>query len=375
VTAVAAVRRGWSVVRDDVVAALPAWLTVRVLVATAWVLVRVMVDEFGQPDPQQLTEGLAAWDGTFYRDIAQEGYGALPEEALRFFPLYPLLGRMASVLALGDVTIGLIIVANVLALVTGALVHRLVMHETGDTALARRAVWATALFPGAFVMAWAYSEPLMIAAAVGTLLALRKKQWGWAALGGVLAALSRPLGLLLVIPAIIEILPGLRTASRREQVQRLGAVAGPPIGLTLYLAWSGIRYGDFWAPISVQSQFRGEGVDPISRLWDGVGELFGSESLGDGLHIPFAIGFVVLAVVAFRRWPLSLAAFGTATLVVALAAENLNSLERYGLNAITLAFALATLARPPWAERVMIAIGSAGVVALSALAWTGAYVP
>jgi hypothetical protein len=152
-------------------------------------------------------------------------------------------------------------------------------------------------------------------------------------------------------------------------------VAGPPIGLSLYLMWSGVRYGDALAPFEVQSQFRGDGIDPASRLWDGLGELFGSEALGDGLHIPFALGFVVLTIVVFRCWPLSFALYSVAVLVVALAAENLNSLERYGLNAIPLALALASLTRPPWAERAMIAVGSAGIVALAALAWTGTYVP
>lgn len=366
---------GWRRVRPDVLAALPAWLTVRALVTTAWVLVAVLVDDLGEPRPRQLEEGLLAWDGNFYRDIAQDGYGALPEEALRFFPLFPLLGRIASVVALGDVSVGLVLVANVLALATGALLHRLVMTEKGDAALARRAVWAAALFPGGFVMAWAYSEPLMITAAVGAMIALRTKRWGWAGAAGAVAALARPLGLLLVVPALVEVLPGLRAAPRREQARRLAAVAGPPLGTSLYLAWSGVRYGDAFAPLTVQSQFRGEGVDPVSRLWDGLGELLGREALGDGLHIPFAFGFIVLAVVVFRRWPLSFALYATAVLLVALGAENLNSLERYGLNAFPLALALASVTRPPWAERAMIALGSAGIVTLAALAWTGAYVP
>ena len=367
--------RAWARVRPHLLAALPAWLTVRVLVAVAWVLVRVMADEFGQPHPRELDEGLLAWDGNFYRDIAQDGYGALPEEALRFFPLFPLLGRIVSFVTLGKVSVGLVLVANVLALAAGALVHRLVMHEKHDRDLARRAVWAAALFPGAFVMAWAYSEPLMIAASVAALLALREKRWGWAAVAGAVAALARPLGLLLVVPALVEVWPGLRAASNRERLRRLGAVLGPPLGLSLYLLWSGVRYGDAMAPFSVQSQFRGDGVDPVSRLWDGFGELFGAEAMGDGLHIPFALGFVFLVIVVFRHWPLSFALYSAAILVVALAAENLNSLERYGLNAVPLALALASLTRAPWAERAMIAVGSAGIVALAALAWTGAYVP
>ena len=145
------------------------------------------------------------------------------------------------------------------------------------------------------------------------------------------------------------------------------ALAGPSLQASYY--------GDALAPFEVQSQFRGEGTNPVARLWEGLGELFGGEALGDGLHIPFALGFVVLAVLAYRWWPLSFALFGTAVLLVALGAENLNSLERYGLNAVVLALAPAVLCRPPWAERAMIALGGAGVTALATLAWVGAYVP
>jgi hypothetical protein len=359
----------------DLAAALPPWLAARALVGVAWVLVTVIVDELGTADPHQLDEGLAAWDGTFYRDIGDDGYAALPEEALRFYPLFPLLGRGASVLFLGDVTLGLVLVANVAAFAAAAAIHRLVVRETGDAVLARRAVWMFCLFPGAFVLVWAYSEALMILLAVLTFLALRGGRFGLAAVAGGLAALTRPLGLLLVVPAAIEAARGWSTASRRERAERVGAVVAPGVGTALYLGWAGARFDDPLLPLEVQSRFRGDGVDPISRIGSGIGDLLGPEALGDGLHLPFALVFVALAVVVARSWPASYGAFTVAVLVVSLAAENLNSLERYGLNAFPLALGLAVVTSREWVERSAIAVGAAGVTALAALAWVGAYVP
>ena len=121
-------------VRDDLrVALLP------------WVLARVLSSEARSPSPGsrstaspgptrpvQLGQGLFAWDAAFYRDIAEHGYRALPDAALRFFPLVPMLGRGLGSVLLDHNAAALLIVANVSALLFGALLHRLALRETGD---------------------------------------------------------------------------------------------------------------------------------------------------------------------------------------------------------------------------------------------------
>jgi len=62
-------------------------------------------------------------------------------------------------------------------------------------------------------------------------------------------------------------------------------------------------------------------------------------------------------------------------LAAALGTENLNSLERYGLNAFPLVIALALLCRRGEAETVTKVILAGGVIALASMAWMGAYVP
>ncbi len=62
-------------------------------------------------------------------------------------------------------------------------------------------------------------------------------------------------------------------------------------------------------------------------------------------------------------------------LVAALSAENLNSLERYGLNAFPIVLTLALLTRDDRVDRSVMAVTAGGFVALASLAWLGAYVP
>src|SRR5206468_2888017 len=148
--------------------------------------------------------GLMSWDADWYRRIATHGYGGLPQRTLRFFPLHPLLGKILSLPLAGHVDWALLLIANAFALVLGALVHRLVMVEKDDSRLAARAAWLIALSPPAFVLVMGYSEPLALSLAVACFLALRSQHWGWAAAAGLLAALTRPVGVLLMIPALVE---------------------------------------------------------------------------------------------------------------------------------------------------------------------------
>jgi hypothetical protein len=360
----------------ELLAVLPAYLTARVLVGVSFVLATIASDHLRPGDrPPTLTQGLVAWDGQWYGAIATDGYAAIPLEGVRFFPLFPLLARWLDLVLPGGVDVALVVVANVFALVLAVVLRRLVLLETGDRALADLSSWVVALFPASFVLVWGYSESLMLAAAVGAFLALRTRHWLVAALLGVVAGLTRPLGVFLAVPAALEALRGVRGAGPAEVARRLAAVAGPVVGTGIYLLWVGDRFGDAMLPFTVQEDLRGEPTEPFGRILDGLADLFGPEALGDGLHVPFAIGFVVLLVLGFRRWPLSWTAFAAFVLVTSLAADNLNSLERYGLNAFPILLTLAVVARAWRIERVVLAGCAAGLVALNTLAALGPYVP
>jgi hypothetical protein len=368
--------------RRDVLAALPGWVVARVLVATAYALAVAATNELNGARTQELQRGLLAWDGSFYEDIARVGYGGMPEEALRFFPLFPLLGKGLSFVLLGKEAPALVLLANVAALAAGAAIHRFTLVETGNAGAARRAAWLVALLPPAFVLVWGYAEALFLLASIGCVYCLRQKRWWWAAALGATAALCRPLGLVLAAPAAIEVIGGLRPYGRvwferlkERGVAGVAAVLGPVVGCAAYLAYVWARFGDPWLPFTVQGGFRGDATDPISRLAEGVGELASTDTFGDGLHLPFAVGLVVLLVLCGRRLPASLTVYSGLVVAITLSAENLNSLERYGLNAFPLVVALALFTEDERLDRAVLTVSAAGLVGLATLAWLGAYVP
>jgi hypothetical protein len=373
-------------------AAAAPWAVSRVLVLGAWGVARFLVRTLHVSDPAvraQAHQGLFAWDAGWYRGIARHGYGFSPagagaHEALRFFPLLPVAAR-----ALGSSSVGVIAIVWASSFVLLALVHRLVVIEGKGDHLAGLACWCVALFPSAFVLVLGYAEAPAMALAVGMFIALRTRRWWWAAGLGVLAGLSRPLGVLLVVPAVVEVGravlavgSGPRTSTDRARAPRgtwvawAAAIAGPAVGLGAFLTWSWRRYGDFLLPLRVQTKasHRGQVVDPVSALWHEARGLFHGH-VGSALHVPWALAFLVLAVVAFRRWPASYGMFSVAVLAVALTSKNLDSLERYALGAFPLVLALATLLREAWLERAWLALSAAALEGYALLALLNAYVP
>jgi hypothetical protein len=335
-------------------------------------------DEVGRGDrPVQLGQGLFAWDGAFYRTIAEHGYDALPRAALRFFPLVPLVARGMGTLLAGNDALALLLVANASALVFGALVHRVTVLEVGDRDAAGRAAWFAALFPAATALVMGYADATALALAAGVFLALRTDRFALAGALGFAAGLTRPLGALLALPALVEALRHRHGLSPRDWTARAAAVAGPPLGLAAFLAWVGATRDDPWLPFSVQqrSSLRGGVVDPVSRLVDAARDLAEGDRFGSGLHLVWALVFLALVVVVARRLPASYSAFSAATLVVTLSAENLDSFERYALGAFPLVIALALVTGRRGAERAALTLAAGGLVGYATLTFFGVTVP
>jgi hypothetical protein len=356
--------------------AVVSWVAARVAVLAALAFARYLVTNLGAEDPAgRPPSGLVGWDASWYLRIIESGYQHLPWESMRFFPLLPLLAKVVSPVL--GARVALLLVVNLASLGASILIERLARLETGDRALAGRAAWFLAFLPPAFVLVMGYAESLLVFLSLATFLALRRRRWGWAIVAGLLAGLCRPLGVLLVVPAAIEAARDLRRTGTGERVLRLLAVGASGAGGLTYLAWSWAAHGDPLRPLRLQQEFdrRGGFEDPVSRLIEAARQLLHGVDLGSGLHFPWAIGFLVLLAVCFRRWPASYGAFAAAVLLVALSAGNLDSLERYGLSAFPLVLALAGLLARPWLERTALALAATGLTVYATLAFLGSYVP
>lgn len=357
--------------------ALPAWVVARMLVGIALVAGHLLIGHVDDQLARVTTgQGLLAWDGAFYADLAQHGYAALPLSALRFFPLTPLLGRAVGWLGIGP-RIGVVIVANAAALIAGVLLVRIVRREGFSDDVARRASWLLALAPAAFVLVLGYGEGVFLALAIGVALCARNRSWVLAMVLGVLAGLSRPSGFIVAVPIAIEALRGLRAIAPRELLARALAVLAPFAGTGAFLWWVGDRFGDALLPFRVQtrSNLKGSFTNPLTSISDAVGGLVHGRAVGTGLHVAWMIVAAALLVICFRRLPASYGWFSLALVGSALTSANLDSFERYALAAFPLTIAVAIVAHTRWIERLVIAASAATMTGYATLAFLHAYVP
>ncbi|MBV8463165.1 MAG: DUF2029 domain-containing protein [Acidimicrobiales bacterium] len=369
--------------------ALPAWLVSRGLVVLALVAAHLSVAHL-RPDnaaaAQRVHDGLLSWDAGWYESIAAHGYGASGPQSLRFFPGFPMAARALSWIPGVSVGAALVVLANLAALGAFVALGVLVRRDLGDAALARRSVWLLALAPSAYALVLGYADAALLLLAVLTLLLVRRHRWWWAAATGLAAGLVRPVGALLLVPALVEALRDRGSSSapaagaaggRAGWLPRLAAVAAPVAGCAAYLAWVGAQFGDPWLPLRVQQQHghRGPLTAPLSAMWHNTLAVLHGHHLGSALHIPWVVLCLALLVLAYRRLPGSYAALATAVLAVSLTSSNLDSFECYALGAFPLVVAASTLTARRWVEVTVLAVSAAAMTGYALAAFVGVVVP
>ncbi|MCU1449778.1 MAG: hypothetical protein JWP02_1948, partial [Acidimicrobiales bacterium] len=236
-----------------------------------------------------------------------------------------------------------------------------------------------ALVPSAFVLVMGYSEAIAGCLAVAAFLSLRSRRWWSAAVAGYLSGLTRPSGVLLALPALVEAARGARRLAVGEAAARLAAVVAPAAGVGTYLLWVGARFGKPLLPLTIQqrSWLRGGFLDPAVALWRAGRAAFAGHFSGSGnaIHLPLLVVAIVLVVVVCRRWPASYGVYAVVTVLVALSARRLGSAERYCFSAFPLVLALVSITRSRRVELGVLVASGACLGAFATLAFLGLYVP
>ncbi len=351
------------------------WIAARVVVVAAFAAAMQLFDRHGKgARPVSLLQGLLTYDADFYRSIAEHGYQR-SGGGLRFFPLVPLAAKGLS-LPFGDhVDITLLVVANACAFGFLVVLARLTRLETHDERVVLAAVWLGALAPPAVVLVLGYAESALLLLSVGTFLFLRTDRPGAAAASGFLAGLCRPFGIFLAVPAGIEVVRGWREASTRERAWGVAAIVAPAAGVMTYLLWVRARFGDAFLPLRIQqsSNLRGSFRDPISSVVDTVTNL--SDRPTGLVHLVAIIGCLGLLAVVIRRLPASYSAFAALSVLLAVSADNLDSLERYALGAFPLLIGAALLMRRPLVLWAVVGVSAVGMLTTSTAVFLSRWVP
>ncbi len=269
-------RAGSRVFARAVLEALPAWIVARVLVVVTLILAHGIV---GTVRPGNATarlhvqQSLLTWDGGWYQSIAAHGYTATGLQSVRFFPAFPMAGRALAWLPGATPGLALVFLSNICSLAAMASLLLLVRQDLGRDLgpdLARRSVWLLALAPAAYSLVLGYADGPLLLCSVVALFGARTGRWWWTALAGLVGGLVRPVGILLVVPALVEVWRQRKVgATTFGWAARVSAILGPLVGTGSYLAWVDGQFGDPWLPFRVQQQLghRGAVRLPFPAMW------------------------------------------------------------------------------------------------------------
>jgi hypothetical protein len=288
--------------------ALVIWLGTRLLIGLFAFGARWL--NLGRPPTWiELLVPWSGWDGAIYGTIATSGYPLTSPSYAAFFPLFPFLERAAAFVTGWNPAAAGVLVANLICLPALGLLRVLIEREAGRE-LARRTLLLLAIFPTALYLAAAYTESLFLLLSVAAFLALRERRYLVAGGLAALATLTRPVGILLLVPLAWQCAVQVREQGLPDVrgMLRMAAALGLPIAALgsfwLYLA---ARFGSLTVMLQAQSGTWGK---HLTWPWVGLAEAVGA--LGPAtalfrlhtlLDIGFTLLFAALALAAVRRLP------------------------------------------------------------------------
>jgi hypothetical protein len=291
---------------------------------------------------------LANWDGRYYLIIADQGYRADMPELAVFFPLYPALLALLSLLG-GPAPLAAAL-ANAGLFVAAIVLMRRLYPEQDN------AILFFAVMPFAFFHVVVYTEALALLLALAFVDGLRNRRLGRTAVLGFLAGLTRITGTALILFAIEPL-------RRKDWRAALTAAAAPAAGLAAWMLALAATTGDPLAFLHAQRQFeRSTAFDP-GRLLD---VLLSSPVRGPFVWWELSLLATVLICSAalLARGRMGEGCYSAAVILLPLFTLRLASLNRYALAAFPVFLLLGGMLASRLPRRVFTVIVAIGMVLL-----------
>lgn len=291
----------------------------------------------------------ARWDSAFYLGIVNEGYNFVPGQisSVAFFPLYPLLVKLVSLIT-GNVLLAGVIVSN-LSLLGGLIFLYKLAELEFDAETAQRTVYYMAAFPTAFFFSAVYTESIYLLVSVAAVYFARRKLWAWATLFALLTSVTRIIGL--GIWGIVG-LEWLRThgwtlttiyradawrnlwQGLRSDWHNLALILTAPLGLLTHMRFLSKTFNDPIAFWTIQSAWEREDLGFVRIIIRDLTPIF-SQNFGTGdiwWHVILDLSaFFFALIAAFFIWRRLGAGYAIYTLLGILIPANSGSgsISRY----------------------------------------------
>ena len=318
---------------------------------------------------------IRATDIPHYMDIAREGYVSTGEHAMWivFLPLYPYtLGALGAITGEYFWTGSLLSMAYLV--VAGFYLFKLVRADFGERQ-AKRTLKYLMLFPTIFFAMLPMSEGLFLMLSAMFLYYLRQGKMLLAGILGALAAFTRSVGVVLVLPLIMEAYQ--RTFQEGFQKKLFGRWVKKslpaliiPLGTIAYLLINYIVFGDFFKFQYYQQLNWSQG---LTFFWNTLNLLMDNLQTYDLLHsialwlsqLVFIFWGMVMLILS-ARWRAMYSFFSFPVLVYSISATWLLSAPRYLMAMLPCIMEMGLRAEKRWVDWTITATETVLLAALTA---------
>lgn len=305
------------------------------------------------PGITALVQVFDSWDGHWYLDVVREGYPHhimpnvtyfVSDARAAFFPMYPRLVHYLDVIIPGG-PVSIALLVNLLFGACFIILVGLLARQLFDDKTAEKAMIIAAIFPGSFVLSFAYSEALLLTLAGLCFIALHKKAWLWAGVIASFATACRPNGLALVATCVVAALFAIK---EDRDWKALIAPLLSPWGFIGYMWFLRMHTDENWAWFRVQSQAWNEGTSfgatAISRTFDFIVNPTGSPT--SVLTAASMVALIISLWCMYKfRLPLMYYAYTAAVIGLMLIPATVTARPRFLFTAFPLIFPVARMLR------------------------------
>lgn len=286
-----------------------------------------------------IPDSFTRWDGRHYINLIEKGYTGYIEDGrhlfLVFYPLYVWVSRIVRLIVPNTIIAGLAV--SIFSYALGCCYVYCIAAQRLGRDTARDSIILLSLYPFSFFYGTIMTEGLFLLTTSAACCYAMQRRWILYGIFGALAALTRMTGILVIVPAVVELISEVRPLEKPLRfIKRLPAIAMPLLGALGYLLLNWYVDQDPFAFRVHQAHWYQGGmwVSKVLRyLWNYFIDNL-TTSNGFAVWLPelllFAVSFIIIAVsVRNKKIPPSMLAYTFCCLVANYSLSWLLSAGRY----------------------------------------------